>query len=338
MLRKTLLLIALAFVSGCGSEVGEVDRLTETVNPLGVRTETPNASPTSADEGFVQTLNAPSAPSWTWTPDAITIDELVFPYAAKQAVGLHDVRGDEFRLATCEVIYRSRRVRQSEENNRWVRLSTGRYPHHATHWTHDGVPQFLYIFLNFETESDFGQFGVGTHTDVPFEIVGTHLLRANTYELTLRYVSESETTESEHLTPGTETQISTAVAQDATSIRFTATKATDYFYVGSVPLNGVVLTGVAYDRSGLTLRAAIGRRIADMFPTPLRLVLTQRSAPTRDRNFGRRIEFTRANINTNGRYAYIRHTNLSREQSKDLRLIGEDIRAGDIFHVYVYNQ
>lgn len=294
------------------------------------------------DEGLIRPdidENVPAAPSWT--PDAITIDELVFPYAAKQAVGIHDVRGDEFRLATCEVIYRSRRVRQSEENNRWVRLSTGQYPHHATHWTHGGVPQFLYIFLNFETESDYQRFGIGTHTDVPFEIVGTHLIRANTWELTLMYVRKSD--ESRHqngvLKSRTELGVGTsATVRDATSIRFTASAATDYFYVGSVNLNGVVLTGVAYDASGLTLRAAVGRRIADMFPTPLRLVLTQKSAPTRDRNFGRRIEFTHANIDTSGRFAYIRHTELSAEQSKDLQLIGEDIKAGDIFHLYVYNQ
>lgn len=75
-----------------------------------------------------------------------------------------------------------------------------------------------------------------------------------------------------------------------------------------------------------------------MFPTPLRLVLTQRSAPTRDRNFGRRIEFTHTDIATNGRFAYIRHTHLSPEPSKDLRRMGEDIHAGDIFHLYVYEQ
>lgn len=308
MLRKTFLLIAFAFVFGCGDEgVIRPDRIEE---------------------------NVPAAPSWT--PDAITIDELVFPYAAKQAVGIHDVRGDEFRLASCEVLYRSRRVRLSAENNRWVRLSTGRYPHHATHWTHSGIPQYLYIFLNFDNEADYQHFSIGRHTDVPFEIVGTHLLRANTYELTLRYVSES-TTETEHLTSET-TVASNAVVRDATSIGFNAVSSRGYFYVGSVHLNGVVLTGVAYDASGLTLRAAVGRRIADMFPTPLRLVLTQASAPTRDRNFGRRIEFSHVNIETNGRFAYIRHPQLSAEQSKDLRLMGEDIHAGDIFHLYVYKQ
>jgi len=311
MLRILTFIALMAFVAGCGDE-GLVEITTH-----------PNE-------------NAPAAPSWT--PDAITINELVFPYAAKQAVGLHDVRGEEFRLATCEVLYKSRRVRRSEENNRWVRLSTGQYPHHATNWTHDGVPQFLYIFLNFETEADYQRFTIGTHTDVPFRITGASTIRANTWELTLWYVSES-TTETQRLTPDTrETEYSPAVVQDATSVQFTAVAATDYFYVGSVNLNGVVLTGVAYDTSGLTLRAAVGRRIADMFPTPLRLVLTQRSAPTRDRNFGRRIEFTHANIAYNGRYAYINHAQLSAEQSNDLQLIGEDIQAGDIFHLYVYNQ
>lgn len=307
MLRKTFFFMAfMVFVSGCG------------------------------DEGLVRPDiedNVPAAPSWT--PDAITIDELVFPYAAKQAVGIHDVRGEAFRLASCEVLYRSRRVRQSEENNRWVRLSTGQYPHHATHWTHDGVAQFLYIFLNFDTETDYQRFGIGTHTDIVFEVVGTSAIRANTWELTLRYVSNSETIETH---TGTAAVFHEATVLDGASVRFTATAASGYFYVGSVRLNRIPLTGVAYDRSGLTLRAAIGRRIADMFPTPLRVVLTQKSAPTRDRNFGRRIEFTRANIATNGRFAYIRHADLSAEQSKDLRRMGADIRAGDIFHLYVYEQ
>lgn len=306
MLRKTFFFIAFAFVFGCG------------------------------DEGLVQIAtppeNVPAAPSWT--PDAITIDELVFPYAAKQAVGVHNVQGEEFRLASCEVLYRSRRVRLSEENNRWVRLSTGQSPHHATNWTHDGVPQFLYIFLNFDNEADFQRFTVGTHTDIPFKVVGAFSIVKNTWELKLRYVSASETIETETI----ETQNSTAVVRNATSTRFTANAATDYFYAGTVYLNGVALTGVAYDASGLTLRAAIGQRTVDIFPNPLRLVLTQKSAPTRDSRFGRRIEFTYANIRTHGRFAYIRHDNLSAEQSKDLRLMGEDIQAGDIFHLYVYKQ
>lgn len=114
-----------------------------------------------------------------------------------------------------------------------------------------------------------------------------------------------------------------------------------YFYInGNIRLSDTVtLTGIAYtETDGLTLRAGTGQRIADGFPTPLRLVLTQRSAPTRHNAFGRRIEFSHTDLDYSGRYAYIRHTRLPQEQSKDLRLIGEDIIAGDIFHLYVYEQ
>ena len=120
---------------------------------------------------------------------------------------------------------------------------------------------------------------------------------------------------------------------------FTAVAETGYFWSGDVRLDTAVrLTGIAYDTDGLTLRAARGHRIQDGFPRPLRLVLTQKSAPTRTQRFGRRIEFTHTDIAYSGRYAYIRHSTLSAEQSKDLRRIGEDIRAGDIFRLYVYEQ
>ena len=132
------------------------------------------------------------------------------------------------------------------------------------------------------------------------------------------------------------------VAAEGLKGTFTADAQTRYFWsepgdVGGVRLhNDVRLTGIAYDTDGLTLRAARGQRIQDGFPTPLRLVLTQRAAPTRTRRFGRRIEFTHNDLDATGRYAYIRHAQVSAEQSKDLRLIGEDIEAGDIFHLYVY--
>ena len=120
---------------------------------------------------------------------------------------------------------------------------------------------------------------------------------------------------------------------------FTAVAETGYFWSGDVRLDTAVrLTGIAYDTDGLTLRAARGHRIQDGFPRPLRLVLTQKSAPTRTQRFGRRIEFTHTDIAYSGRYASIRHSTLSKEQSKDLRRIGEDIRAGDIFRLYVYEQ
>ena len=118
-----------------------------------------------------------------------------------------------------------------------------------------------------------------------------------------------------------------------------------YFYwageigTGDIRLHNTLrITGIAYNWQGLTLRAGIGQQIRDGFPTPLRLVLTQKSAPTRARQFGRRIEFSHSNIDYDGRFAYIRHTHLSQEQSKDLRLIGGDIQAGDGFWLYVYQQ
>lgn len=118
-----------------------------------------------------------------------------------------------------------------------------------------------------------------------------------------------------------------------------------YFYwtgeigTGNIRLhNGIRITGIAYNWEGLTLRAGTDERIQDGFPRPLRLVLTQTSAPTRDRNFGRRIEFSHTDITYNGRFAYIRHSQLSGEQSKDLRRIGEDILAGDVFWLYAYRQ
>ena len=112
---------------------------------------------------------------------------------------------------------------------------------------------------------------------------------------------------------------------------------TDEIGTGNIRLhNGVEITGIAYTSEGLTLRAGVGQSIQDGFPTPLRLVLTQTSAPTRDRQFGRRIEFSHLDLDTHGRYAYIRHKALSGELSKDLRLIGEDIQVGDVFWIYVY--
>ena len=118
-----------------------------------------------------------------------------------------------------------------------------------------------------------------------------------------------------------------------------------YFYsegelgTGDIRLqNPVKITGIAYNADRLTLRAEAGQQIQDGFPTPLRLVLTQRSAPTRERQFGRRIEFTHTHIDTHGRFAYIRHSRISQEQSKDLRRIGEDILAGDVFWIYAYGQ
>ena len=114
---------------------------------------------------------------------------------------------------------------------------------------------------------------------------------------------------------------------------------TDAIGTGDIRLHNTVrITGIAYDWQGLTLRAGEGQRIQDGFPTPLRLVLTQKSAPTRDRQFGRRIAFSHSNIRYTGRFAYIHHTHLSQEQSKDLQLIGEDIKAGDVFWLYVYAQ
>ena len=114
---------------------------------------------------------------------------------------------------------------------------------------------------------------------------------------------------------------------------------TDAIGTGNIRLhNSVRITGIAYNWQGLTLRAGAGQWIQDGFPTPLRLVLTQKSAPTRDRQFGRRIAFSHSNITYTGRFAYIHHTHLSEEQSKDLRLIGEDIQAGDVFWLYVYEQ
>ena len=118
-----------------------------------------------------------------------------------------------------------------------------------------------------------------------------------------------------------------------------------YFYVageigsGNILLhNNVSITGIAYDWQGLTLRSGVGQWITDGFPNPLRLVLTQKSAPSRDSRFGRRIEFSDTDIDTDGRFAYIRHTDLTAEQSKDLRLMGGDILAGDVFWIYVYGQ
>ena len=115
------------------------------------------------------------------------MDELIFPYAAKQSVGIHDIRGDVFRLASCEVLYKSRRVRQSERDNRWVRLSTGYNPTHATNWTHAGVPQSIYIFLNFDNEADYQAFGIGTHEDVIFSVADTFSIGDNKWELKLAY-------------------------------------------------------------------------------------------------------------------------------------------------------
>lgn len=96
-------------------------------------------------------------------------------------------------------------------------------------------------------------------------------------------------------------------------------------------LDGFTLTSIAYDAAGLTLRSANG-----FASTSGQIVLTQ--SATGERNFGRRITFTASNIHYTGDYAYIWHANLSQEQSKDLRLIGEDIKRGDIFHIYVYQQ
>ena len=130
-----------------------------------------------------------------------------------------------------------------------------------------------------------------------------------------------------------------AVAMQAAALEheMTATAPTHYIWSGSVALhNGVVLTGIRYDSSGLTLRA--GHRIQDGLPTPLRLVLTQKSAPTRDNRFGRRIEFSHTDIDYSGRYAYIYHHRLTADQSTDLRRIGEDIVAGDGLYLYVYQQ
>ena len=145
------------------------------------------------DEGMVNRVLPPAehvehvAAAPMWIPDAITMDELIFPYAAKQCVGIHDIRGDVFRLASCEVLYKSRRVRYSERDNRWVRLSTGNHPAHATHWTHDGVPQFIYFFLNFDNETDYQQFGVGRHSDVIFSVANAFSIGKNKWEVTLLY-------------------------------------------------------------------------------------------------------------------------------------------------------
>lgn len=304
MLRKTFFCITFIVMLGCGD------------------TELGLLRPDVFDE------NAPAAPAWT--PDAILIDELIYPYAAKQAVGQHDVRGETFRLASCEVLYKSRRVLRSQENHRWVRLSTGQIPAHATGWTHNDVPQFLYIFLNFNTEADYQRFGIGTHANVPVTFVGTQNIGANTWELTLRYSGASSPAAD---TPVDRTPtVRTPATVAGNSVQFEATAATGYFWSGVSRVESfTTLTGIAYDATGLTLRSATG------FPTrPGRIVLTQRSAPTRTRSFGRRITFEPATVHYSGNYATIDHVNLSAEQSKDLRLIGEDIQVGDIFHLYVY--
>ena len=280
------------------------------------------------DEGLVRSItpleNAPAAPSWM--PDALTIDELVFPYAAKQCVGLHDVRGQTFVLSSCEVLYQSRRVLQSEEKNRWVRIANGNTPQHATHWTHDGIPQFLYIFLHFDTEADYQRFSVGTHATVRVTLTDAFSIGKNTWELKLTYPSQAESS------PIESRSIESITRTGENSLRFIAAAAAGYFYSGRTQLDVFTLTGIAYGKNGLTLRVENG------FPiTPERIVLTQASAPTRENRFGRRITFTPTNVVYIGNYAYIFHSTLSREQSNDLRWIGEDIKVGDIFHLYVYD-
>ena len=148
------------------------------------------------DEGIVNTVLPPPeayeavAASPMWTPDSITMRELIFPYAAKQCIGIHDIRGDVFRLASCEVLYKSRRVRYSERDNRWVRLSTGFHPPHATHWTHGGVSQSIYFFLNFDNEADYQQFGVGNpHENVIFSVVNAFSTGKNEWQVSLKYRS-----------------------------------------------------------------------------------------------------------------------------------------------------
>ena len=128
-----------------------------------------------------------------------------------------------------------------------------------------------------------------------------------------------------------------AIQASALEHELTASAPTGYLWSGSVALhNGVRLTGIHYDANGLTLRA--GHRIQSGLPTPLRLVLTQVSAATRDARFRRRIEFSHTDIDFSGRFAYIYHHRLTAEQSRDLRLIGEDIVAGDGLWLYVYQQ
>ncbi len=296
------------------------------------------------DEGVVnRTLpltdeTVPAAPSWT--PDAITIDELIFPYAAKHAVGIDDIAGEEFRLAACEVLYRSRRVRRSERENRWVRLSTGSHPPHATRWTHNGIPQFIYFFLNFRNESDFQRFGVGRHENVRFIFTDALKLRENTWEISLMYQNASTDGR-----PIDNTPVERSIPADTSAnpshndaVEFTAIAETGYFWSGSTRLYSLTLTGLAYDVNGLTLRAAAGQRIQDGLPAAFRLAWTQRSAPHRRNRFGRRIEFTHADLRYSGNYAYIQHVDITQEQSKDLRLMGEDIAPGDVFHLYVYPQ
>lgn len=324
MLRNFfIVLLLLALLAGCGDE-GMVR---------------PTLLKSSDDSHYRGTLQKPpetvaTAPS-LWTPDAITMDELIYPYAAKQCVGIHDIIGEAFRLASCEVLYKSRRVRHSERENRWVRLSTGQSPHHATQWTHDGVPQFLYIFLNFQDEDDYQRFGVGIHSDVLFTVVDAFSIGVNTWELKLMYQGLGVDRTS---VGGTAESLPIVSNVLTNNVALTAGAPTGYFWSGGVRLNGITLTGIAYDTDGLTLRAAAGQRIEDGFPTPLRLVLTQRSAPTRENRFGRRIQFTHTDLDVSGRYAYIRHSDISAEQSKDLRQMGEDIQRGDIFHLYVYKQ
>lgn len=169
-------------IIGCGDEGTLVD----------MTLPSPDESEKSASAGFQPadadfSANVPAAP--LWQPDAITMDELIYPYAARQCVGIHNIIGEEFRLASCEVLYRSRRVRRSERNNRWVRLGTGYTPAHATRWTHNRVPQFLYIFLNFQNEADYQRFQVGTHENVAFTVRDAFSIGENTWELTLLYQS-----------------------------------------------------------------------------------------------------------------------------------------------------
>ena len=304
MLRKLFFILLMAFVSGCGDE-GLV--------PIGTH-------PDSGD-------NAPAAPSWQ--PDAITMDELIYPYVAKHAVGIHTIAGETFVLAACEVLYKSRRVRQSERDNRWVRIGNGRNPQHATHWTHNRIPQFLYIFLNFDNEADYQRFGIGTHQNVRVQVVDTYSLGANTWELKLKYQSSVAT----DTTPiGTQSQpaILTTVG-DGNLMSFSAVKESGYFFEGSARLDGFTLTGIAYNARGLTLRSENG-----FTRTPGRIVITQRS--TGERNFGRRITFGASTVRYSTNYAYIHHVNLSQEQSQDLRTMGGDIAVGDVFHVYVFRK
>ena len=176
-MRKWLWLIAIPLIVGCSNESTLMDMVMPSDTEIGV---------------FHDADNVAASPMWV--PDAIEMDELIYPYIAKHCAGIHNISGEAFRLASAEVLYKSRRVRYSEQNKRWVRLSTGQYPTHATDWTHGSDLQSLFIFLNFDSEADYQSFGVGTHANVPFIFSKAFLIRANTWEVHLMYRTASQQT------------------------------------------------------------------------------------------------------------------------------------------------